>query len=343
MKKKLGLLFGGKSAEHEISIKSAWSVYNNIDRKKIDISLIYINREGMFALINENEFKISTDFSKKKFSNFIPWENSIENTINCDIYFPVLHGPNGEDGKIQSLIELSGKPLVGANSYGSALAMDKTVSKQLFRLAGLNTVEFLHFNKSVGMDLILSNVTDKLNFPVFIKPNSLGSSVGISKAENKTDLKKGILEAFKYDDRIIIEEGLDVREIEISVMGNEDLMVSRPGELKPANEFYDYNDKYKNGKTEFDIPAILDEETENLIVDYAKRAFNSLYLNGMSRVDFFIEKKSNRIYINEINTIPGFTEISMFPKLWETRGISFKELITKLINYGFQYNEKINI
>lgn len=341
MKKRLGLIFGGKSAEHEISIKSAWSIYNNIDRKSFDISLIYINREGMFSLINENEFTIPTDFSKKKSFNFIPWENNIKEIINCDIYFPVLHGPNGEDGKIQSLIELSNKPLVGANSYGSALAMDKTVSKQLFRLAGLNTVEFLHFKKSLNIDLIISNVMDKLNFPVFIKPNSLGSSVGISKAESKADLEKGIVEAFKYDYRIIIEEGLNVREIEISVMGNEDLIISKPGELKPANEFYDYNDKYKDGKTEFNIPAILDEKAENIIIDYAKKAFNSLYLNGMSRVDFFIEKKTEKVYINEINTIPGFTEISMFPKLWETRGISFKELITKLINYGFNYRENL--
>jgi D-alanine-D-alanine ligase len=338
MKKRLGLLFGGKSAEHEISIKSANAVFNNIDRYKYDISLIYINRKGLFTVL-DNDKVFPKNIEKEVYFNFIPWTVNAGKILECDIYFPVLHGPNGEDGKIQALIELSGYPLVGANSLGSTLAMDKAISKHLFKNAGLKTVDFLSYDRNTDTDKIIWEVSGKLKYPLFIKPNSLGSSVGISKAESETELRIGISEAFKYDNRIIIEQGLEVREIEVSVMGNNDIMVSEPGELKPANEFYDYNDKYKDGKTEFDIPAILDKEHKDIITYSAVKAFKTLRLNGMSRVDFFIEKKTKEVYINEINTIPGFTEISMFPKLWETRNISFKDLISRLIEYGFEYHK----
>lgn len=336
MKKKVGLLFGGMSAEHEVSIRSAEAVYRHADKDQFDLILIYINKQGLWSVQNPECF--DNGFTGKPFFSFLPWDSGIQKNLNCDIYFPVLHGPNGEDGKVQALVELSGKPLVGANSLGSALAMDKTVSKKLFKEAGLNVVNSLSFEKSTSVDLIVSEVMDKLTLPVFIKPNSLGSSVGISRGISEVEIREGILNAFNFDKRVIIEEGLTVREIEVSVMGNEKIEVSKPGELKPDNVFYDYNDKYKNGKTEFDIPAVLEKKIEDKIRVLAKKSFKALYLNGMARVDFFIEKDTGCIYINEINTIPGFTEISMFPKLWETQNISFEELITRLINYGFNYH-----
>ena len=337
MKKKVGLLFGGMSAEHEVSVRSAEAVYHNADRDKFDLILIYINKLGLWSIQKPECF--DTGFISEPFYSFLPWDSSFKDNINCDIYFPILHGPNGEDGKVQALIELSGRPMVGANSFGSALAMDKTVSKKLFKEAGLNVVRSLSFEKSVPVDQIISEVMNNLLPPLFIKPNSLGSSVGISRGITEADIRDGIIDAFNFDNRIIVEEGLDVREIEVSVMGNNTVQVSKPGELKPANIFYDYDDKYKNGKTDFYIPAVLEKKIEDKIRILAEKSFKILYLNGMARVDFFIERNTGEIYINEINTIPGFTEISMFPKLWEPLGISFKDLITKLIDYGFNYHK----
>ncbi len=339
MKKRVGLLFGGMSAEHEVSIRSAKAVYKNTDKEKFEMIPIYISKQGLWSVQDPDAFD-SNVFSEESFYSFLPWDSNSKKKIDCDIYFPVLHGPNGEDGKVQALIELSGKPLVGANSLGSALAMDKTIAKKLFKDAGLNIVKYLSFSKTAIIENITIEILDKLKTPVFIKPNSLGSSVGISRAETGSEINKGIKNAFQFDDRIIVEEGLNVREIEVSVMGNEILEISKPGELKPDNVFYDYNDKYENGKTEFNIPAILKESVENEIMFLAERSFKSLGLNGMGRVDFFIEKETEKIFINEINTIPGFTEISMFPKLWETVDISFKDLITRLIAYGFEYHSR---
>ncbi len=341
MKKKVGLIFGGQSAEHEVSINSARAVYKNIDNNKYDIIPIYINKSGKLSVQESDILDKKKPLSQDSLLSFLPWSNVLNEKLDCDIYFPVLHGPNGEDGKVQALIELSGYPLVGANSLSSALAMDKTTAKILFQSVGLKVVPSLSFDYNDSIDDIVLQVLEKLKLPVFIKPNSLGSSVGISKAKTRVEVVEGLKLAFKYDNRVIIEKGLSVREIEVSVMGNRDILVSKPGELKPANDFYDYEDKYKKGKTEFNIPASLDESTEKTIMNAAIKAYKSLYLNGMSRVDFFIELGTNDTYINEINTIPGFTEISMFPKLWETRNISFKNLLSKLIEYGFEDHKRI--
>ncbi|MCK4763343.1 MAG: D-alanine--D-alanine ligase [Candidatus Aminicenantes bacterium] len=333
----VGILFGGMSAEHEVSLKSAAAVYKNLDREKFIPTLVYIGKKGRWSKIDEDSFK-KGEFPQSGGSSFIPWQNDAVDKIEADIYFPVLHGPNGEDGKIQGLFEMAGKPYVGADSFSSALAMDKGVAKFLFQKAGLKTPGFLLFTQNDGF-AIKEQVEEKLFYPVFVKPCSLGSSVGISKAKNEGELQAAVDLAFKYDRKIIIELGLDAREIELSVMGNEEILVSPPGELNPGNEFYDYADKYLNGKTTFSIPAELEEQTVEKLQNMARKAFQALYLNGMSRVDFFIEKESGAVYINEINTIPGFTEISMFPKLWTVVGISFTQLVTRLIEYGFQYHD----
>jgi len=248
----------------------------------------------------------------------------------------VLHGPNGEDGRIQGLFEMAGKPFVGAASFSSQLAMDKVASKMLFAQAGLKQAPFLYFSEN-NPEQIGELVEKKLSFPVFVKPCSLGSSVGIRKAKDRKELLAAADFAFGYDNKIIIEQAIDMRELEVSVMGNDEIMVSSPGELLPSHEFYDYADKYLDGKTQFRIPVRLDGEVEARVRKTAQKAYRTLFLNGYARVDLFLEKGSNEVLINEANTIPGFTAISMFPKLWQAQGISFTQLLDRLIAYGFDY------
>lgn len=338
-RKSVAILFGGKSAEHDVSIMSATAIYNNMDRDLFVPSLIYLNRDGLWQSVTADDL-LGQEFPSNGYGSFLPWENiSGKKLPSVDIYFPVLHGPNGEDGKVQALLEMANKPFVGANSFGSALAMDKIVSKTLFHQAGLATAPFRGYQQGDGPEMIQS-IEEFFSYPIFVKPCSLGSSVGISKVAQSQDLQKAIDLAFSFDQKVIVEQGIDGREIEISVMGNEDIVVSRPGELIPNNEFYDYEDKYLAGKTAFNIPVQLPDTVEKEIQRMAREAYQTLYLNGMSRIDFFIEKGSQRIYLNEVNTIPGFTEISMFPKLWQVQGISFKDLVTRLIDYGFAYYKK---
>jgi D-alanine-D-alanine ligase len=343
----VGLVFGGRSGEHDVSIESAKAVCRNIDRDRYRPELIYINKAGDWAFIPEETLMQAepyrgtglTEGIPGTFSPLSPWDNGRPDRRDIDIFFPVLHGPNGEDGKIQGLWELAGKPYVGANSMASTLAMDKAVSKILFRDAGLDTADFLVFTHN-DFDLIRRTTAKKLAYPVFVKPCSLGSSVGISRVNTEDELEAALDEAFGLDPKIIIEQALDAREIEISVMGNADITVSRPGELEPHNEFYDYADKYLENKTAFYLPARLDRKSEAVARGVAERGYRALFLNGMSRVDLLLDRESGKFYINEINTIPGFTEISMFPKLFALQDIGFTELITRLIEYGFEYHKK---
>lgn len=336
-KKTVAIIFGGQSAEHDVSLKSAEALYNNLDKKKFIPRFIYISRQdGKWRSFDEKTFTGKTFEDSPGFS-FLPWSNRDCDMLDADIYFPMLHGPNGEDGKIQALLEMAGKPYVGADSMSSALAMDKITSKILFAKAGLNIVPYLFF-RTKNLKRIGQDVARHLGYPVFVKPCSMGSSVGISKAYDPVGLEQAVELAFRYDRKVLIEKAMDIREIEVSVMGNEHVMISRPGELIPHNDFYDYNDKYIDGKTTFHMPAQLSLEHEQNVRKVAGEAYKALFLNGMSRVDLFIEKQSGLIYVNEINTIPGFTEISMFPKLWTLQDISFTGLITRLIDYGFDFH-----
>ncbi len=338
-RKSVAIIFGGKSAEHEVSIRSANAVYNNIDRELFNPSLIYIDRKGNWSFIGEENISDpGSDRSGK--GTFIPWVKGKNLTDRIDIYFPVLHGPNGEDGRIQGMFEMAGAPFVGAGSLSSNLAMDKSVSKIMFRNAGLEVAEFKVFTLK-DPDIIIRTIEEEFGYPCYIKPNSMGSSVGISRVMNREEIRKAINEAFRFDTKIIIEEEIIGKEYEVSVNGNDDPVSSDPGSFIPSNDFYDYEDKYILGETEFQIPAVLPEEKIRGLRDSAVKAYKSLYLNGFSRVDFFIEEKTGRIVINEINTIPGFTEISMFPKLWQTSGLNFRDLITELIKLGFEHSEKI--
>jgi D-alanine-D-alanine ligase len=336
-KTKVGIIFGGKSAEHTISLMSAAAIFKNLDTDRFSPVLIYIDRKGKWCITKNTTFD-EAQLLKENYHSFVPWENRSMNKIESDILFPVLHGPNGEDGKIQGLFEMAGKPFVGANSFASALAMDKGVSKILFKQAGILVADFLCFTEK-DYTKIHETVSQNLRFPLFVKPCSLGSSVGISKVKNQNNLRKAVALAFDYDQKIVIENAIDAREIEISVMGNQELKVSLPGELMPHREFYDYEDKNVDGKTRFHIPLKAEEKKIKEIQDVALRAFRALYLNGMGRVDLFMDRKNGMIYMNEINTIPGFTEISMFPKLWKLEGITFRQLVSQLIDYGFEYHQ----
>ncbi len=336
---KVGIIFGGKSAEHEISVKSATAIYKHLDRRRFEPYLIYIDKKGLWGVLDNEIFETlgCETFAAHARHSVIPWENSSAIHLDCDIYFPALHGPNGEDGKIPAMLEMAGKPYVGANSFASALAMDKGVAKQLFLEAGLNTPAFVIIQRHQASKLS-TLIPAGMSYPLFVKPCSLGSSVGISKVKSDEELLKAVELAFHYDRKVIVEQGVDAREIEIAVMGNETVEISPPGELVPANEFYDYADKYIDGKTTFKIPAPLPQEIVNPLQEMAEEAYHALYLNGLSRIDFFLEKNTDTLYINEINTMPGFTEISMFPKLFALKGLSFTSLISRLIDYGFAYH-----
>jgi D-alanine-D-alanine ligase len=332
------VIFGGRSAEHAVSLNSAAAIFRHLDKESYKPLLVYINRAGEWALTRNTGFK-EEDLQKEEFHSFLPWASRFGDAMDADIYFPVLHGPNGEDGRIQGLFEMAGKPFVGAGSFSSQLAMDKIASKMIFGQAGLKQAPFLYFTEN-NPGQIGELVLKKLGLPVFVKPCSLGSSVGIRKARNERELLAAADFAFSYDNKIIVEKAVEMRELEVSVMGNDDIMVSRPGELMPSREFYDYADKYLDGKTQFRIPVLLGDEVESRVRKTAHKAYRSLFLNGYARVDLFLEKKSGDILVNEINTIPGFTAISMFPKLWEAQGISFTQLLDRLIAYGFDHFRK---
>jgi D-alanine-D-alanine ligase len=336
MKKvKVGVVCGGKSAEHAVSLMSAKSIWENLDKERYEPFLVYINRAGEWCLTGNTGFK-EEELIKGNFHSFVPWGSKLIESADADIYFPVLHGPNGEDGRIQGLFEMAGKPFVGAGSFASQLAMDKIASKLLFAQAGLKQAAYLYFTEN-NQEQIRELVEKKLSYPLFVKPCSLGSSVGIRKVKEASGLPAAVDLAFSYDNKILVEKAIDMRELEVSVMGNEEIMVSSPGELLPANEFYDYRDKYLDGRTRFLIPVRLGEESEARVRRTAHKAYRTLFLNGYARVDLFLEKGSGEVLVNEVNTIPGFTTISMFPKLWEAQGISFSRLLDRLIDYGFDH------
>ena len=340
---KLGVIFGGMSTENEVSVVSSNSILKNLDREKYEIFPIYIGKEGTWYRYIENQ-------EKREFGEEVNNKEKIENIMgylqNLDILFPVLHGLYGEDGTIQGLFELLKKPYVGCGVLASSVGMDKVYTKIIFDKAGLKQAKYEYirkykdnyiyvdkeFNEKIlKLDEVIEKIVANLKFPMFIKPSNSGSSVGINKAKNQEELKKHIEYAAKFDNKILIEEGIIGKEVECAVLGNEEVIASCVGEIKPAEEFYSYDAKYKNEKSKTDIPANISEEISNKIREQAIKAFKSIDGKGLSRVDFFIENETNQIYINEINTLPGFTNISMYPKLFEASGIGYQELLNQLI------------
>ncbi len=334
MKKRIAIIFGGRSAEHEISIISARSVFNAINKERYDIVSIYIDKEGLWRLVSsphaEEEFN-------KKGHVFLPWVSKDE-IFEADLYFPILHGPYGEDGSIQGFFEMADVPYVGAGIMGSALGINKAKAKEILSFRGIPVVEWVSFRDidwDEKKDEILKRCK-KLPLPLFVKPSNLGSSIGITKIKNYSELPIAIEKAFEWDSVILVERGVKAREIECSVLGNDKPVASVPGEVIPCREFYDYRDKYLEGKTKFVIPADVSEEEKKKFQELSIKSFLALECFGMARVDFLMDKDTHEIFVNEINTIPGFTSISMYPKLWEASGIKYPQLIEMLIELAFE-------
>lgn len=352
-KKRIAILFGGKSAEHEVALQSARSVVDALDKNKYEIILIGIDKQGTWLLQNQSNYLlnaedpklISLNKSNKEIgihpgnseSELI--EVSTQKTLGkIDVVFPVMHGTYGEDGAIQGLLKMMDVAYVGADVVGSAVAMDKDVMKRLLRDAGIPISKFITLKK--GEKLSFLDAKKQLGLPMFVKPANLGSSVGVSKVNNEKEFAKAIAEAYLYDTKILIEEFIDGREIECAVLGNEDPKASVCGEVIPHHEFYSYEAKYiDEDGAGLQIPAKLSDNIQKQLQAVAIKTFQILCCSGMARVDSFLTK-DNKIFVNEINTIPGFTKISMYPKLWEASGLAYKDLLDKLVELAIQKHEK---
>ncbi len=341
-KMNIAIIFGGKSAEHEVSINSARNIVKAIDKNKYDITLIGINRSGEWFSFDEQELllkeKLFSQDKKTKNITVIPFTEKEKFFLRIgkadkliDVVFPVLHGPFGEDGTIQGLLKLFNAPFIGPSVLGSAIGMDKDVSKRLLKEAGIPIAKFLVCKSDKKNNISFDKIKKNLGLPFFIKPANLGSSIGISKVKNENEFDKAVKKAFSYDNKIIVEEFIKGKEIECSVLGNENPIASIPGEIIPSHDFYSYEAKYldKNGAI-MAVPANISVSITKKIQELASKTFKTLCCEGMGRVDFFLTEK-NEIFVNEINTIPGFTSISMYPKLWEASGISYPKLIDRLI------------
>ncbi len=339
---KVGLLFGGRSAEHEVSLRSAAAIYQNLDPQRFRVESIYINKQGAWSVVPSPLFPIETLMNAPS-ASFLPWQISeLHQSLKSDIYFPVLHGPYGEDGTIQGLLEMADVPYVGAAVLASSVGMDKAIMKILFRERNLPVAKLiilLEKDWKTRKAIILRDIKKRLRLPLFVKPSNLGSSVGITKVKNYAQTAEACETAFAYDRKILVEQGISGREFECSVLGNDDPSASLPGEIVPFREFYDYDDKYIDGKTRFGIPADIPSLTVKKIQRLAIEAFKAIDGSGMARVDFLFETKTGQIYVNEINTIPGFTEISMYPKLWKASGLPFPKLVERLIELGFERHQ----
>lgn len=342
-KQRVGVIFGGMSTENEVSVVSANSVLKNIDREKYEVYPIYIGKDGTWYqyIESENETQLGDEINNKE-----EIKNVMEYLKGLDILFPVMHGLYGEDGTIQGLFKLLKKPYVGCGVLASSVGMDKVYTKIIFDRVGLKQAKYEYIKKyknnyiyvdkafceeTLTLDEVIEKVTTNLKFPMFIKPSNSGSSVGINKAKNKVELKQYIEYASQFDCKILIEEGIVGKEVECAVLGNEEVISSCVGEIKPAEDFYSYDAKYKNEKSRTDIPADIPQDISNEIRQQAMKAFKAIDGKGLSRVDFFVENQTHQIYINEINTLPGFTNISMYSKLLEASGITYQELISRLI------------
>jgi D-alanine-D-alanine ligase len=343
-------LFGGRSGEHEVSLVSASSVIGALDRKRYEVIPIGIAPDGRWISSSDSlgllKAKTGLDAGQEAFLVPEPHRQGLVPAggdpaqVHLDVVFPVLHGTYGEDGTVQGVLELADLPYVGAGVLASAVGMDKIVQKQLFAQAGLPVVKYRWFHSRVAKEsptYVMKDVEKKLRYPLFVKPSNTGSSVGITKAHNREELLEGVRIASGYDRKIIIEQGVKgAREIECSVLGNAEPVSSVLGEVVPSNEFYDYDAKYVDGKSTAIIPADLPAKVTKTVQRIALEAFSIIDCAGMARVDFLVRKKDKKVYLNEVNTIPGFTSISMFAKLWESTGLGYSQLLDKLISLALE-------
>lgn len=342
--KELCVIFGGQSPEHEISRKSVTSILNNLNKEKYNITTIGITKNGEWYLYSGDYSKIENGdweqdkTNKKAFLSpdasdkaVIVFDGDTYSKIHIDVIFPVLHGEHGEDGTIQGLFEMSNIPYVGMGVMASANAMDKTTTKIVFQNAGIPQADWVVVLNTDDFESKMNEIENKLGYPCFVKPARTGSSVGVGKAHNRDELKSALMNAAKFDRKILVEEHIDGHEVECAVLGNENPKAATVGEIMPTVEFYDFDAKYNDNSTKLQIPADLPSETIEKIREYAVRAFKALDGSGLSRVDFFVKHSDGSVVLNEINTLPGFTNISMYPKLWGASGIEYSELLDSLI------------
>jgi D-alanine-D-alanine ligase len=350
---RVGVLFGGRSGEHEVSLASAASVIRALDPEKYEVVPIGISKDGRW-LVGTGAQKMLPDVLKSGERVVLPPDPSAaalvpltggtgQPSVMVDVVFPVLHGTFGEDGTIQGLLDLAGLPYVGAGVLGSAVGMDKDVQKRLFEQAGLPVGPFLAIRRSEwekDRAAVIKLIKKKLRFPIFVKPATLGSSVGMTRVTKPQEIGPAMDLAAEFALKIVVERGIVGREIEVSVLGNDDVRASIPGEIVPHREFYDYAAKYLEAGTRLVIPAPLTKKQVAQFQDYAIRAFQAIEGTGMARCDFFLEKRTGKIFVNELNTIPGFTSISMYPKLWEASGLPYSELIDCLIGLALDLHRE---
>ncbi len=356
---RLGILFGGKSGEHEVSLTSAASVITTLDANKFDITAIAITKAGRLANVSEARAMLPLHLHGRiAFYNALEAggsgirmiaSNSAKEKLSIarpEIIFPLLHGPYGEDGTIQGMMEIAGLPYVGCEVLASAVGMDKDVSKRLFMQAGLPVLPYriiVARDLSTRLEVLRRGIEEEFGYPMFSKPANLGSSVGVCKIHNRGEFANAVRYSAQFDRKIIIEKGIDAREIECGVLGNDDPRASVVGEVIPTREFYDYEAKYIDPSSRLEIPAQIDAARAEEIRSMALRAFQAIGASGLSRVDFFMDRKTSSVYLNEINTMPGFTPISMYAKLWAASGISFQELVQELVRLGFErHRERIS-
>lgn len=369
-KKCVGVMFGGRSGEHEVSLASAQSIMNHIDRDKYEVVPIGITKEGQWLVGGDPMQALASGpatasapaalLADPAHRGLWHLDGSQEKALQpCDpaqtltavrlaeleVVFPVLHGTFGEDGTVQGMLELANIPYVGCGVLASALAMDKAAAKEVWRAQGLPVLPYVVIKRKTWRQhpaQVVADIESELTYPVFCKPANLGSSVGISKVHNREELPAALDLAARYDRKLVVEQGIEAREIEVSVLGNDDPIASVPGEVIPSREFYDYRAKYIDDDSELLIPAPLDEALTRQVRQLAVAAYKALDCAGMARADFLLDKTTNVLWLNELNTIPGFTQISMYPKLWEATGISYNELIDRLIELAIERFEDQN-
>src|SRR2546423_2470458 len=360
-KLRIGLVFGGRSGEHEVSLASATSVMANLDSDKYEVVPIGITKQGSWLLGTEPARMLATEQGAQPTTGpetttsvtltgdpsvrrLIPLQSGEQLSDNgaVDVIFPVMHGTSGEDGALQGLLEMANVPYVGCGVLGSALGMDKEKMKMVFSSVGLPIVDYLVYRRNAwerSPETIMGAIEQHLGYPCFVKPVNLGSSVGVNKAHNRGELEHAIDVAAEYDRKIIIERGINCRELECAVLGNDEPLASVVGEVIASNEFYDYNAKYIDNKSQVIIPAAIPQTTAEEVRRQAIKAFLALDLSGLARVDFFLEKETGRVYINEVNTLPSFTAISMYPKLWEASGLPYPQLLDRLIELAVERHQ----
>jgi len=353
---RVGIIFGGRSGEHEVSLMSAQGVMNAIDRTKYEVVPIGITKEGRWLASGDPHKALSSGTMAESNPALLLAEPSERGLMRLedvqtgqaltavqvsqlDVVFPVLHGPYGEDGTVQGLLELAGIPYVGAGVVASAVGMDKSLFKNVMEAHGVPVVPWvviLRKQWEQAPDEVLDSIEAEIGYDCFVKPANLGSSVGVSKAHDRDELRDALDDASRYDRKLLVEVAIDAREIEVSVLGNDDPIASVPGEIVPCNEFYDYRAKYLDGESSLLIPAPIPDRTADTIRQLALAAYRAIDCAGMARVDFLLDRNTGKVYLNELNTLPGFTPISMYPKLWEASGISYSELIDRLIQLALE-------